>query len=308
MSIVRVTQKTPRTGTFNDTGVYKVVTIGGVTTYTALPNATASQTFEVLSDDRYDGAWAVYNADNLPKLGATYMENGVLVGGLTCSSVKPTFKGVFGNYFAWEVVCDYGGNRSQGASQPQDNELLNFNYSVELVDYYNPCDYYGHPNTNTFGEFFDEPINNPNGCMTLTYQMKSQYNPLPLARDYFNSVNGTMMWGWAEPYTVKVESITGSCSVKQSTTEWTNTFVLKVMGGGWYLPKANSSHFYLDANGQLQRALNADGSPTDEPVLINKDGTLYNPKSIYDAPYYIQFEPYRMCDLNELYLPDPYSL
>jgi len=261
----------------------------------------------VYCDDPTDREITVLSHSGVPKPGNVKVEKSKRVYGLYVTSVSATYDSYRHGYYCWLVTVNFGKKEVVDRSTADDNEnkeLWSFSYSVDDEDFFVSADRTNKQNKNTLGEWYSEPLNCPNGIVRFNYTFKQTNNPTTLSRDYYNKINNAVLWGWAAAKTVKVESITGSCTVREQDKEWTTNIVVAYKANGWDVQKANAGHYYV-ANNVTYRLLNSDGSVADEPVLLAANGTILPDNT---APVFNTFQIYDMADLSQLYLPDPLTI
>ena len=242
----------------------------------------------------------------LPQLSANYVENGVVYWGVYYVDAVPRFIGSAGSYWRWEVTYTLGGEFSN-AQQPTQNSnaetILSFSTGSEMEETASAVDLNGQWNVNSLGDFFADPIVYKTGILDLNYSRREYSNPLQLIFDYWQTVNAASWYGFPAG-TVLCSDISFSATETTSETTYDVSYKLQYRSKGWTIDKANSGLYYL-YNGYKIRALNADGSPSDEPVLLAADGTRLAPGA---APVFRSFVVHPSADFGALGLPDPFSL
>ena len=242
----------------------------------------------------------------LPQLAANYVENGVVYRNVYYVDATPRFIGPAGSLYRWEVTYNLGGEFTNAPSQIDNQRaetLLNFSISTELEETASASDLDGKWNVNTIGDFYADPIVYRTGILTLNYSRRENYNPLQKVFDYFQTVNNASWYGMAAG-TVLVSDITFSAVETEAETTYDVNYKLQYRRKGWNVEKANSGLYYIYNNAKI-RALNTDGSPTDEPVLLAVDGTRL---AAGNAPVMQSFRVHPAADLDALNLPDPFTL
>ncbi|MGI5998767.1 MAG: hypothetical protein ACOX89_08910, partial [Lutispora sp.] len=215
------------------------------------------------------------SAPNLPRVGATYMEGGSVFANVFYVDGQPRFIGPRGKFWEYEVAYTLGGDFVESNSSAGDGEteetLLSFSTSMELEDWASAVDLDGQWNCNSLGEFFADPILFKTGIITFQYQRREYFNPLALSRQYFQAVNSSAWHGFA-PGLIKCSDISFNATQTASGTTYDTTYKLQYRPRGWVIDKANSGFYYM-SEGSKVRALNDDGSPTDQPILLALDGS-----------------------------------
>lgn len=242
----------------------------------------------------------------LPQLAANYVENGVVYRNVYYVDATPRFIGPAGSLYRWEVTYNLGGEFTNAPSQVDNQRvetLLNFSISTELEETASASDLDGKWNVNTIGDFYADPIVYRTGILTLNYSRRENYNPLQKVFDYFQTVNNASWYGM-DAGTVLVSDITFSAVETEAETTYDVNYKLQYRRKGWNVEKANSGLYYI-YNSSKVRALNPDGSPTDEPVLLAVDGTRL---AAGNAPVMQTFRVHPAADLDALNLPDPFTL
>lgn len=257
-------------------------------------------------DNKYDSPIKILQDRRLPQLGANYVENGIVFWGVYYVDATPRFIGPVGSLWRWEITYNVGGEFSNAPQQNTRDEvktLLNFNAKIELEDVAAAVDLDGNWNANSIGDMFSDPLIYKNGILCMTYNRREYVNPLAMTRDFFQKVNASAWYGFAAG-TVKVDDISFTATETTEETYYDITYLLKFRPAGWNVVKANSG-LYCMVNGVKTRALNSDGSPTENPVLLALDGTRL------PAAGTVAFKSFRMlatADFAGLDLPDPFVI
>lgn len=245
----------------------------------------------------------------LPQLGTAYVENGIVFNGVFYSDATPRYIGPRGGLFRWEITYTIGGEFSKnqqstgGGTEQQPPTLLSFSTSMELEDYASAVDLDGLWNTNSMGEFFADPIIYKTGILGLKYQRREYSNPLWKIRNFFQTINSVEWYGFSAG-TVKVADISFSATQTTAETTYDVSYTLQFRPRGWNVVKANSG-LYEVVGTSVVRATNADGSPTDGPVLLALNGTRLSPGATVPT---LSLRTNQTADLYDLGLPDPFSL
>lgn len=250
------------------------------------------------------------SSPQLPQVGASYAEGGTVFARVYYVDGQPQFIGPRGKFWEYEVAYTLGGNycasdnsETESNNDQSDETLLSFSVSVELEDWASAYDFDGLWNCNSIGDFFADPLMSKTGILTLQYQRRETFNPLPLAERFFQAVNNVDWHGFPEK-TVKCSDISFSASQSSSGTTYDVTYKLQYRPRSWMVTKANSGFYYL-FDGVKRRALNDDGSPSDQPILLAIDGSpLANGATVPIRSF--RLNP--VADLNELNLPNPYEI
>lgn len=242
----------------------------------------------------------------LPQLAANYVENGVVYWDVYFVDATPRFIGPVGSLYRWEITYNLGGEFSNAPQQTpgtQDETLLNFSISTELEETASAVDLDGVWNVNSIGDFFADPIIYQTGILNLNYSRREYSNPLAKVFDFFQVMNSVEWYGFAAG-TVKVADITFSATETATATTYDVDYKLQYRRKGWNVEKANSGLYYL-YNSVKTRALNDDGSPADEPVLLAANGAKLAPGA---TPVFRSFRVHPTADLYDLNLPNPFEL
>lgn len=247
------------------------------------------------------------SAPNLPRVGATYMEGGSVFANVFYVDGQPRFIGPRGKFWEYEVAYTLGGDFVESNSSVGDGEteetLLSFSTSMELEDWASAVDLDGQWNCNSIGDFFADPIVFKTGILTFQYQRREYSNPLELTRDYFQAVNSSAWHGFAAGL-IKCADISFNATQTNYGTTYDTTYKLQYRPRGWAVDKANMGFYYKSGNTKV-RALNDDGSPTDQPILLALDGS----KLVAGATVPMKtFRVNVLKDLNDLDLPSPFEL
>lgn len=294
-------------------GVYhtRIVQAGNTIQRTTTPEITTSGTiiYSVKVTEPNEQPITILSNRMLPQLGDRYVENGVVFQNVYFTEATPRYIGPRGNLYEWEITYQIGGDFSNaeqsesGDESVEESVLLNFSTSMELEDYASATDLDGQWNCNSLGEFFADPIIFKSGILSLNYSRKEYSNPLWKSRDFFQAVNNTPWYSFAAG-TVKVADLTFNATMYDDRTEYNVDYKLQYRPTGWKVEKANAGLYYNN-NGVLDRVKNADGSPTESPALLDRNGAI-----LADSSQVI-FKAFRVCNEANLYdlgLPDPFEL
>ena len=270
-----------------------------------MTKVSGSAVYLVFSDSPTETALGVMRTNLLPTLGTTYVdEGGIAYPGVTYTDRTPRYVGPRGNYFAWEVSYTISGettNAGSGSEQP--TTLLTFDCSAETYEEASMTDLHGFHNVNTLGQFFDDPLMFERGILNMNYKRREYRNPLALMLNLLGSTNDATLWG-LPPGTVKFSDMSWDATVTDAGTEYDVSYRLQYKTVGWNVRKANAGYYYV-ANGSQYRALNADGSPTETPVLLAASGALL---PLNASPFFRSFQVCPRANLLALGLPNPFTL
>lgn len=275
-----------------------VVKTSGQIVYSVLVDRKDAQPITILSDYR------------LPQLGAQYVENGVIIKGVNYMDATPRFIGPRGRFWEWEVAYTLGGEFSNAPTSGSSSSggekaatLLNFSTSMELEDYAVAADLDGVWNCNSIGEFFADPLIVKTGILSLNYSRREYQNPLVKIKNYFQTVNNAAIWGFAAG-TLKVADISFSAAQTTEETTYDVQYKIQYRPKGWNVEKANSGLYYNNGT-SIVRALNNDGSPVDQPILLALDGTkLASGAAVPMRSYRVN----NLADFAGLDLPSPFEV
>lgn len=277
---------------------FPIIKTSGQVVYIAMVDDPRALPLTILTDPR------------LPQPGDVYTENGAQLDGVFYNDATPRYIGPRGAFYEWEIVYNIGGEFSN--QPPTSNEvgqnqqpetLLTFSTSVELEDYATATDLDGEWNCNSIGEFFADPLIVKTGILNLNYSRREYYNPLPLMRDYFQAINGATYWGF-DPYTLKISDISFNATETTAGTSYDVNYKIQYRPRGWRVEKANAGLYYATGAG-VARALNEDGSPTEQPVLLSLSGARLAPGAVVPMKYY-RVNP--IADFSGLNLPNPFEV
>lgn len=277
-----------------------------ITTNTPVVKTSGQVVFIVDVTDKEEQPIAILQDRRLPQLSANYVENGVVYWGVYYVDAVPRFIGSAGSYWRWEITYTLGGEFSN-APQPtpgSDAEtILTFSTSSELEEVASAVDLNGNWNVNSIGDFYEDPIVYKTGILNLNYSRREYSNPLSTIFDYFQTVNDATWYSFPAG-TVLCSDISYRATETTADTTYEVDYKLQYRRAGWNVEKANSGLYYL-YNGSKVRALNADGSPTEEPVLLALDGSRLAPGA---SPVFQTFVVHPSADFYGLGLPNPFSL
>ena len=275
----------------------------------AVEKPTGQLVYDVYSDDPTDNEFVMQSSPLLPWVNNVLVMDGQVIGGVYVTGYTPTYIGPAGNLWKWEFCYTLGGEFSANdkqttaeAEETQVKELGSFSVSVELSDVASKFDVTGRRNVNTLGEWFAEPITLSRATVNFNYTFQTTANPLKIIELYNNTVNSAPLWGLA-PGTV-LARISGSAQLLSDGNKWSVNYVMSYRPDGWAERRANAGNYYVYGN-SVVRATNDDGSPKEEPVLLDANGALLAANA---DPVFIGFQVYNAQDLNALDLPNPFNL
>ena len=205
--------------------------------------------------------------------------------------------------------------QTEEGDETSETVSLQFSTSMGVEEYASAVDVRGFPNCSTLGEFFADPIMLKYGVLSMTYRRKEFMNPLATLMTYYKCVNSTPMWGFpAGTILLDDASFSATQYVDQEgepCSEYDVTYKFSYKrgynGSGWNVAKANAGMYHKNASNNIVRALNNDGSPTDQPVLLNAAGVRLDSISPTSAvnPLMLYYQVYPSADLTALGLPNP---
>ena len=269
--------------------------------------------YNVWSDREDELPLTILNDPRLPTLGDRYVENGVVFRNVFFTDATPRFMGPSGTRWRWEVTFSVGGEFSNASTsdEPEEDEetettLLSFSASIETEDFASAVDLDGELNANSLGEFFADPLIFKSGILNLNFSRQERRNPLSKSIAFFQAHNAAPLWDVFAPGTVKVADVSFSSTTTNLDVAYDVSYKLQYRPRGWFVEKANAGFYCVDAaSGATVRALNADGSPTNDPVLLDLSGARLVPGS---APIFKTFRVTNPMDLNALNLPNPFEI
>lgn len=277
--------------------------VSGSIVYNAWSNREDELPLTVLSDGR------------LPSLGDRYVENGVVFRNVYFTEATPRFMGPSGSRWRWEITYSVGGEFSNAATAPEDEEdeeettettLLSFSASIETEDFASAVDLDGFPNANSLGEFFADPLIFKSGILNLNFSRQERRNPLSKSIAFFQAHNSAPLWGEFPAGTVKVADVSFTSTTTNFDVTYDVSYKLQYRPRGWAVEKANAGFYCVDVSaGGVVRALNADGSPTNDPVLLDLSGARLPAGS---TPFFKAFRVTYPKDLSALRLPNPFEI
>lgn len=271
---------------------------------------TGALVYEVLSDDPTDDEFSMGWSPLLPQLWETLVLNGRPLDGVFVTEYTPKFEGPQGNLWRWTFRYTLGGEWShnehitnEDEKKDEQKELGSFDYSVEYNDLASKFDVAGRRNVNTLGDWFADPLLLKEATVNFNFTFQTKSNPLPITQKYNDTVNSAPLWGLPAG-TVRATNISASCQLLSTGNQWSVNYTLAYRPNGWTERRANAGYYYM-LNGSPTVAMNADGSPKNEPVLLDANGGLLAATA---EPYFIEFQTFQTQDLNELNLPNPFNL
>lgn len=277
-----------------------------ITSNTPIVKTTGQVVFVVDVTDKNEQPISILCDRRLPQLSENYVENGVVYWGVYYVDAVPRFIGPAGSLFRWEITYTLGGEFSN--TQPPNPEsevetILSFSTSSELEETASAVDLDGKWNVNSIGDFFEDPILFKTGILNLNYSRREYENPLSKIFDFFQTVNDAPWHGFATG-SVLCSDISFNATETTSETTYDVNYKLQFRRKGWNIEKANSGLYYL-YNGSKVRALNSDGSPTEEPILLAANGTPLAPGA---SPVFQSFVVHPSANFDNLGLPNPFEL
>ncbi|MBR5243733.1 MAG: hypothetical protein IKW13_05815 [Thermoguttaceae bacterium] len=278
--------------------------------------------YDVYVDSPLDGPATIATSPVLPRQGSWYVENGLVYVGVRVGKISPRFVGPDGKLFLWRATFPVEGRTSKtiragddsasdaetpetedGAETSTDDAvLLTFSASIATEDYSLPADLNGRFNVNSLGEWFADPIIYKSGVLELRYRREEFSNPLAKICDFHNATNSDA-WGGFAPGTLKAE-ITYSAETRAESTSFDVDYKISWRPRGWNDVKANAG-LYAKSGERVVRVTNADGSPTESPVLLAADGTRLPTGS---EPLYLTFRTMFPKPFAALGLPSPFEI
>ncbi|MBQ6158979.1 MAG: hypothetical protein IJJ20_08230 [Thermoguttaceae bacterium] len=190
-----------------------------------------------------------------------------------------------------------------GPTEPEDPQLRDrtckISGSGETADLDGYADWNGLWNTNSIGEWFEQPLPNKVNVRVWTFQRTEYRNPEITAYNYENTINADPVWGF-EPYSLLMKSVTSSRTLvlEEGRFKWDVTYQIAYNPKKWLLEKANAG--FYDADGY--RFYNADGSPTEQAQLLDEDGHKLESG---ETPVMLTFQTYPAAPFGALGLPSP---
>ena len=322
--------------TFDGTWTTYIVTSGGTTARYTYPNLKVSGqvVYCVYCTESIESPLEILysNSAGLPRCGDTYVEpyrdsGGVLqvrsFPNVFFKTATPRFVGARGSLWLWEVTFDVDGvtnekPSTQTGDETSESTSLRFSTSMSVEEYASAVDVRGYPNCSTLGEFFADPIMLKYGVLSMTYQRREYVNPLSTLMTYYKCVNSNTLWGTFPAGTVILDDASFSTVQRvdgngTAATEYDVTYKLSYKrgynGNGWNVVKANAGLYCKTASNAVARALNNDGAPTEQPVLLSSTGIRLDSISPTAAtnPHLLSFQVYPAADLSALNLPNPFE-
>ena len=266
---------------------------------------SATREWDVYDDDLACGGISVYQrgwqSGVLPKKSGYYPDCADLrVKSIKTSRAKGKDSDVLfqgHRCYVWKVTVEYG------PAEPEDPQLRDrtckISGSGETADLDGYADWNGHWNTNSIGEWFEQPLPNKVNVRVWTFQRTEYRNPEITAYNYENTINADPVWGFPQ-YSLLMKSVTSSRTLvlEEGRFKWDVTYQIAYNPKTWLLEKANAG--FYDADGY--RFYNADGSPTEQAQLLDADG--YKLES-GEAPIMLAFQTYPAAPFGALGLPSP---
>lgn len=319
---------------FTGTWTTYIITSGGTTTQFTSPNVKVSGqvVYCVYCTASIESPLEILRSPLLPHCGDTYVEpyrdgNGVVqirhFPNVYFKNATPQFVGPRGSLWLWEITYDVDGLTNERPQTEEGDETsetvsLQFSTSMGVEEYASAVDVRGFPNCSTLGEFFADPIMLKYGVLSMTYRRKEFMNPLAKLMTYYKCVNSTPMWGFpAGTILLDDASFSATQYVDQEgepCSEYDVTYKFSYKrgynGSGWNVAKANAGMYHKNASNNIVRALNEDGSPTNQPVLLNAAGVRLDSISPTSAvnPLMLYYQVYPSADLTALGLPNPFEV
>ena len=260
--------------------------------------------------------------DRLPTLGMQFSQNGeIFVSDVQAQRTGEEEEFQLGSnpitLHIWKVTVEW-----RPISEPENrwNNTPYFDIQVfgETLNIDSLCDWEGNRNTNAAGEYFEDklPIQTPVVVVRMT-----ERNPLnPPIFNLFGKTNAEPWWNKGAGYWlcrdvqgewVQEDPKVGGVNSDWGTAGyWKNTYEFAYNPQTWNLKKANVGYYHLETIGTSPtetrvRNVNADGSETIRPSLLDLDGTLRDEElepvllsfAVYDS---VEFPSYFPCPLTNL--------
>lgn len=292
--------------TYTGAFIRVVTTSGGTTTVSKYPiyNVSGTVVYAVLTDDKNATDFEIMNSVLLPVLGDRYVDQkGNIYNGVFYQDNSARFISAVGSGYMWEVTFNVSGQFSTTPPPESSETILTFSASIELQDEARPVDLDGVYNVNSIGLFFDDPLLIKTGILNLNYQRREYSNPLSTIVNYTNTINSVALWGFPVA-TLRVAAITSTITMTENDTVYDVSYQIQYNPKTWNTIKANSSFYTYNGSG-YSRALNSDGSPTENPVFIALNGAQLPAGT---SPIWRSFRVYPLADLADLGLPDPFTM
>lgn len=266
---------------------------------------SATREWDVYDDDLACGGISVYQrgwqSGVLPKKSGYYPDcSDLRVKSIKTSRAKGKDSDVLfqgRRCYVWKVTVEYG------PAEKKDPQLRDrtckISGSGETADLDGYADWNGLWNTNSIGEWFEQPLPNKVNVRVWTFQRTEYRNPEITAYNYENTINEDPVWGFP-PCSLLMKSITSSRTLvlEEGRFKWDVTYQIAYNPKKWLLEKANAG--FYDADGG--RFYNADGSPTETAQLLNEQG--YKLES-GETPVMLAFQTYPSAPFGALGLPSP---
>lgn len=274
-------------------------------------NISGQVVYLVWTDSPADSPILILNSGQIPRVGDNYVEAGVVFRNVIFKDATPRYVGPEGNLYKWQVTYNLSGIIKQSTSGEEpppgtedDPVLLDFSFSVDKNQYAEIEDLDGRVNANTLGEYFSDPLIFNEAVVNFEFKRTEYINPLLLADEFYESYNAAPIWG-LRAGTLRVLDINAAANVTESRTSWNVVYRIQYRRRGWLTQKANTSLYCYDNQQQaFVRISNQDGSPVEQPVLINSNGTLWTGGNV---PY-LYFRTLYPRDFSGLNLPNPFEL
>lgn len=266
---------------------------------------SATREWDVYDDDLQCGGISVYQrgwlSGVLPKKSGYYPDCADLrVKSIKTSRAKGKDSDVIfqGRHcYVWKVTVEYG------PTEKEDPDLRDrttkISGSGETVDLDGFTDWNGAWNTNSLGHWFEERLPMIGNVRVWTFQRTEYLNPEINAYNFENAINSDPVWGF-EPGSLLMKSVTSSRTLilEEGRYKWDVTYQVAYNPKTWFLEKANNG--FYDADGY--RFYNADGSPTEQPQLLDDDGYKLDEGA---EPVMLRFQCYKAAPFGALRLPSP---
>lgn len=320
--------------TFAGTWTTYIVTNGSTTERFTYPNVKVSGqvVYCVYCTEPIESPLQILNTNSvgLPQCGDVYVEPYQSGGGwqtrvfpnVYFKTATPRFVGPRGALWLWEVSYDVDGITTEKPTTEEGDETtetttLTFSTSMSVEEYASAVDIRGYPNCSTLGEFFADPLMLKYGVLSMSYRRKEYSNPLSTMMTYYKCVNSSALWGFpAGTVLLDDASFTATRLLDSNGDEYseydaTYKFSYKrgYGGAGWNIVKANAGLYCKTSSNAIVRALNNDGSPSDQPVLLSAAGLRLDSLTpgATANPYMLSFQVYPSADLSALGLPSPFD-
>lgn len=248
----------------------------------------------------------VLETQGLPKVGDKYAESDFIFRNTFYTDADPKYDGYRNGKHTYHITYTITGEEVENKEKEEKEEqIISITLGTEEDPYSVPVDLDGKWNRNSAGEFFNDPLTVKCGIATFTFTRKEFRNPYHRALQFWNTINSSTLWGFLRHH-LRCTKILPSLTYTNKKAYWNVIYELQFRALSWIERRVDCGYYVRGNGNTLYRAMNADGSPTDQPILLNGYGGPLDTRTRIE-PVYKEFRTYQEADLSLLNLPNPFD-